>query len=155
MWTGARRATFIRIGAVTGALRSKKAMSTQDRNRATIVRLMKALDACEEDSIRAIIAPEASWWVLGVGSMDRETVIAQLKQMLGTARVAETTILGITAEGGRVAVESRGNFEFEDGRVYRNSYHHLFELSDGRVTAIREYLDLRVTEAVFGPMPTA
>lgn len=126
-----------------------------ERNRATILRLMKALDACDEAVIRAIIAPEASWWVLGVGTLDRETVIAQLNQMLGTATVAETTVIGTTAEGDRVAVESRGNFEFEDGRVYRNSYHHLFELRDGQVTAIREYLDLRITEAVFGPMTAA
>ena len=134
-------------------LRLNKAMSTQeDANRQTILNLMKALDACEEKVIRAIIDPKATWWVLGVGTLDVETMIAQLKQLLGTARIAETTILGTTAEGDRVAVESRGNFEFEDGRVYRNSYHHLFELREGRVVAVREYLDLRVTEAVFGPM---
>jgi len=128
-------------------------MSTEaEANRQTVLRLMKALDACEEGTIRAIIDPKATWWVLGVGTLDRETVIAQLKQMLGAARVAETMILGTTAEGDRVAVESRGNFEFEDGRAYRNNYHHLFELRDGRVVAIREYLDLRVTEAVFGPV---
>ena len=58
-------------------------------------------------------------------------------------------------EADRVAVESRGNFEFADGRVYRNSYHHLFELPDGHVVAIREYLDLRVFEEVFGPIAAA
>lgn len=129
-------------------------MSEQaERNRATIIRLMKALDTCDEGIVRDIVAPDASWWVLGVGTLDLDTLIGQLKAMLGTARIAETTIIGTTAEGDRVAVESRGNFEFEDGRTYRNSYHHLFELHDGRVTAIREYLDLRVTEASFGPLP--
>ncbi len=123
-----------------------------DANRQTVLRLMKALDACEEKTIREIIHPDASWWVLGVGTLDLDTVITQLKQMLGGARVAETTIIGTTSEGGRVAVESRGNFEFADGRVYRNSYHHLFELQGGRVVAIREYLDMRVAEKVFGPI---
>jgi ketosteroid isomerase-like protein len=126
-----------------------------ERNRATIIRLMQALDACDEPIIRDIIAPDATWWVLGVGTLDLDTVIGQLKAMLGSARVARTTITGTTAEGDRVAVESRGNFEFEDGRTYCNSYHHLFELRDGRVTAIREYLDLRVTEQAFGPLPAA
>jgi len=126
-----------------------------ERNRATVIRLMKALDGCDEAAIREIVAPDAGWWVLGVGTLDLDTLIAQTKALLGIARVAETTITGTTAEGDRVAVESRGNFEFEDGRAYRNSYHHLFELRDGRVTAVREYLDLRVTEATFGPMPTA
>jgi len=126
-----------------------------DANRATVVRFMAALDKCDSATIREIMAPEARWWVLGVGEMDRETVIGQLEQMLGTAVVAETTILATTAEGERVAVESKGNFEFEDGRTYRNSYHHVFLVRGGKVVGVREYLDLRVTEAAFGPMPNA
>jgi ketosteroid isomerase-like protein len=124
-----------------------------EANRATVLRLMTALDKCDSATIREIIAPDAPWWVLGVGEMDRETLISQLEQMLGTARVAETRILGTTAEGERVAVESKGNFEFEDGRIYRNSYHHLFVVRDGKVVGVREYLDLRVTEKTFGPLP--
>lgn len=123
-----------------------------DSNRATVLRLMKAMDKCDSETIREIIVPEANWWVLGVGTMDRETVIGQLEFLLGDARVAETHVIGTTAEGERVAVESRGNFEFADGRAYRNNYHHLFTLRDGRVVGVREYLDLRETERVFGPM---
>jgi ketosteroid isomerase-like protein len=124
-----------------------------EANRATVLRLMAALDQCDSATIREIIAADAPWWVLGVGEIDRETLISQLEQMLGSARVAETHILGTTAEGERVAVESKGNFEFEDGRTYRNSYHHLFLVRDGKVVGVREYLDLRVTEATFGPLP--
>ena len=121
-------------------------------NRAIVLRLMTALETCDVATIRAIIAPDATWWVLGVGSIDLETMIGQLRQMLGVAIVAETHIIGTTAEANRVAVESRGNFEFADGRAYRNRYHHLYELRDGKVIAVREYLDLRETERVFGPI---
>lgn len=126
--------------------------SLEDSNRALVLRLMKAFDQGDEDTIREIIAPQANWWVLGVGDLDRETLITQLKALLGGAQVAETTITGTTAEGERVAVESRGNFEFADGRVYRNHYHHLYEVRDGRVVGVREYLDLKESERVFGPM---
>lgn len=126
-----------------------------ENNRALVLRLMRAMDKCDADTIREIIAPDATWWVLGVGTLDRETVIAQLEALLGNARVAETEILGTTAEGERVAVESKGNFEFADGRVYRNDYHHLYKVRDGRVIGVREYLDLRVTEAVFGSMTSS
>jgi ketosteroid isomerase-like protein len=121
-----------------------------EANRQIVLRLMKALEASDVDALRELMAPEATWWVLGVGTMDRETLIAQSTAMLGTAKVAQTTILGTTAEDDRVAVESRGNFEFEDGRVYRNAYHQLFVVRDGKVRAVREYLDLAVTERVFG-----
>jgi ketosteroid isomerase-like protein len=126
-----------------------------ENNRTLVLRLMRAMDKCDADTIREIIAPDATWWVLGVGKLDRETVIAQLEALLGNARVAETEILGTTAEGERVAVESKGNFEFADGRVYRNDYHHLYKVRDGRVIGVREYLDLRITEAVFGPMTSS
>jgi ketosteroid isomerase-like protein len=121
-----------------------------DRNRATVLRLMEALNVCDADTIRSIMRPDADWWVLGMGTLDRDTMIAQLEQLLGSAKVAETHIFGTTAEDDRVAVESRGNFEFADGRVYRNSYHHLFTLHDGQVVGVREYLDLMHFQSVFG-----
>ncbi|WP_454882516.1 nuclear transport factor 2 family protein [Sphingomonas oryzagri] len=122
-----------------------------DRNRATVLRLMRAMDICDADTIREIIAPTATWWVLGVGVLDRENVIQQLQHLLGNAQVAETHIIGTTAEDDRVAVEARGNFVFADGRAYRNHYHHLYTLSADRVIGVREYLDLRETERIFGP----
>lgn len=123
-----------------------------ETNRAIVLRLMTALDACDVPTIRSIISPDATWWVLGVGDLDIDTMIGQLQHLLGSAKVAHTTIIGTTAEGDRVAVESRGNFEFADGSYYRNSYHHLFVVRDGKVTSVREYLDLRETERAFGPM---
>ena len=118
-------------------------MSTADRNRELVVRRMAALDKCDLTVIRSILAPDVSWYVSGVGLLDLETLLSQLRQMLGSAKVAHTRIVATTAEGERVAVESRGNFEFDDGRVYRNHYHHLFTVRDDRVVAVREYLDLQ------------
>jgi ketosteroid isomerase-like protein len=123
-----------------------------DRNRALVLRLMRAMDVCDAETIREIIAPDATWWILGVGEIDRENLIDQLQAMLGNARIAETHILGTTAEDDRVAIESHGNFVFEDGRAYRNRYHHLYVVRDGRIVAVREYLDLKETERVFGPI---
>ena len=52
----------------------------------------------------------------------------------------------------QVSSGTRLNIEFADGRAYRNHYHHLFTVRDGRVVGVREYLDLQETERVFGPM---
>ena len=131
---------------------SLDAQSLADRNRTLVIRLMAALDNCDLGTIRAIMAPDVEWYVSGVGTLDLETLLAQLQQMLGVATVAHTTILATTAEGERVAVESRGNFEFADGRTYRNHYHHLFTIRGDRVVGAREYLDLQETERAFGPM---
>src|SRR3546814_9360650 len=72
-----------------------------DANRDLVLRLMDALNECDVAIIREIIHPDAEWWVLGFGSFDRETLIAQLSDMLGAAKVKETKIIGTTAEGDR------------------------------------------------------
>ena len=123
-----------------------------DRNRDLVLRLMAALGLCDVETIRSILAPDVEWYVSGVGMLDLDTLLAQLQQMLGQASVAHTTIVATTAESERVAVESRGNFEFPDGRAYRNHYHHLFTVRGDRVVGVREYLDLREAERVFGPL---
>lgn len=128
------------------------AAALAERNRALVIRLMAALDKSDVATIRTILSPEVDWYVSGIGSMDGETLISQLTQMLGSAKVAQTTIVATTAEGERVAVESRGNFEFADGRTYRNYYHHLFTVRGDRVVGVREYLDLQETERAFGPL---
>lgn len=135
---------------MTPSVEASSQQALADRNRALVLRLMAALDTCDSATIRSIMAPDVAWYVSGVGTLDLDTLLGQLQAMLGAARVARTEIVATTAEGERVAVESRGNFEFDDGRAYRNHYHHLFTVRDDRVTGVREYLDLQETERVFG-----
>lgn len=140
---------------MTTLAESQDAQALADRNRDLVITLMQALDKCDLATIRSILALDVAWYVSGVGMLDLETLLTQMQQMLGMATVAQTTIVATTAEGERVAVESRGNFEFPDGRAYRNHYHHLFTVRDGRVVGVREYLDLQETERVFGAMGDA
>lgn len=136
----------------SGESSSRQALA--DRNRVIVLRLMTALDTADIATIRSIMAPDATWYVSGVGTLDLDTLLDQLQAMLGSAKAGCTQIVATTAEGERVAVESRGNFEFEDRRVYRNHYHHLFTVRDDRVIGVREYLDLQETERIFGMVGT-
>jgi ketosteroid isomerase-like protein len=45
------------------------------------------------------------------------------------------------AEGDWVVVESEGTGSFQNGRPYRNRYAIVFEIVDGRLRTIREYMD--------------
>ncbi len=61
------------------------------------------------------------------------------------------TIHAMTAEGDRVAVEATSRGDHASGQVYSNDYHFLFELRDGKILHLREYLDTeRVTEVLCG-----
>jgi ketosteroid isomerase-like protein len=57
------------------------------------------------------------------------------------ARMTSTKmeITGVTAEGGRVAIEAIGSSELKNGKWYNNIYHFLFVIDDGRIKRFHEY----------------
>jgi ketosteroid isomerase-like protein len=57
-----------------------------------------------------------------------------------TAEPLIFNIVGITAEGNRVAVESERHTKLLNGSVYHNRYHFLFIVNDGLISTIKEYL---------------
>jgi ketosteroid isomerase-like protein len=49
---------------------------------------------------------------------------------------------GMIGEGNRVAMEAHSEGELVDGKLYRNTYHFLFEFDDeGKITRMREHCD--------------
>lgn len=60
-------------------------------------------------------------------------------------------ILHMTAEGDRVAVEATSAGMHASGRLYENEYHFLFHIRDGKLLALKEYMDTeRVTDVLCG-----
>lgn len=59
------------------------------------------------------------------------------------------TITGTTAEGDRVAIEAESYGMTRSGKLYNNLYHLLVQLENGKIKAVREYLDSgHATEAL-------
>jgi ketosteroid isomerase-like protein len=55
----------------------------------------------------------------------------------------------MTAEGDRVAVEAESYAETITGKIYRNQYHFLITVRNGKVQSVKEYLDTMHTNEVF------
>ncbi len=110
-------------------------------NRTIALDVLAALSSGNADGVRELMAPDAVWWVPGVDTFDRETLLANLAATMDNVGSAALEIVGTTAEGERVAIEARGNFVFRDGTVYANTYHFLFVIRDGKVVKGHEYLD--------------
>jgi ketosteroid isomerase-like protein len=93
--------------------------------------------------IDALLHPDCKWWVQGWGILDRQALLAGLGRTIGRAASRSMRVVRSTAEDDRVAIVAEGAFVFAEG-VYRNSYHYLFTVSDGRILDGREYLDTLV-----------
>jgi len=53
----------------------------------------------------------------------------------------QMTVLRSIGEGDSLAVEVESSGDLKNGRRYRQQYHFAIELRDGKIAAVREYLD--------------
>jgi ketosteroid isomerase-like protein len=59
------------------------------------------------------------------------------------------TPIEMIAEGDRVAVEAEGYAELSNGRVYSPQSAFVFEIADGKIRSVREYLDTQHAHDIF------
>jgi len=103
-----------------------------------------------------MMTEDATWWVSGsVTGFSGLYEKQQLGQLLaGISGVYKSAALRITpqamiAEDGKVAVEAESYGELKSGRIYNARYHFLVETRDGKIAAIREYMDTLHAQQVF------
>ena len=96
-----------------------------------------------------MLAPDSRWWLPGhpqefpaAGWADKATVERRLAANLKLLPHGLEIIVGaMTAEDDRVAVEAESKAKLVNGTLYHNRYHFLFVVRDGRIHAVKEYLD--------------
>lgn len=95
------------------------------------------------------LSDTATWTVMGrpegfaLAGTKTKAEFTQLLQGIGAAmpKGLRLTPKALTAEGDRVAVEAESYGEHANGKVYNNLYHFLLEVREGKIQAVREYLD--------------
>lgn len=60
------------------------------------------------------------------------------------------SIVDMTAEGDRVAVEAETDSRMLNGKRYNNAYHFVFKLRDGKFYEVREYSCSYLAQSCFG-----
>ncbi len=120
-----------------------------EANRATAIRFIERLGTGVLDD--ALLAPDPHWWVPGMGLLAREKFEGFVIGFHALcAEPPVMTILGVTADGDRVAVEARCDAQLRDGAAYHNTYHFLLEFEDGKVKLAKEYNDTRHSTETVG-----
>jgi ketosteroid isomerase-like protein len=107
------------------------------------------LDAMSEDAI---------WWIVGKPHLfpgagtkskaDMERIWGNLFSHMKDG--LEMRVIGMVAEGDKVAAEIRSHADLKDGRVYENQYHMLFTLQQGKIVEVKEYADTLLIATLFG-----
>lgn len=120
-------------------------MSTEE-NKKVVEKMMAAFTAGRMDEVLSSLADSATWWVGGKFPLSGTKTKQEFAQLLagigdgldGNLRLSPKAW---TCEGDRVAVEVESYAKLKNGRVYNNFYHFLFEVRNGKIQKVKEYLD--------------
>lgn len=98
------------------------------------------------------VSPNVVWWVTGAGEIqDKLGAIAEMfERTLENGLGFKMTILDMISQDDKVAAEVHGYGKLTDGAIYDNFYYFLFEISDGKIVRVREYLDTKHVDQVYG-----
>lgn len=124
-------------------------------NKALVVKFLTAFSESRFDDALELMDDDGSWWVAGStdisGTYSKEAFRELASGVAGGTKAGiALSATGMTAEDNRVAVEAVSDGETLDGKRYLNQYHFLFECKNGKLTAVREYMDPMHVRDVFG-----
>lgn len=125
---------------------TKEVTEMSESNKAVVRDYFAKFSAGKVDEALAMMSDDCTWWIAGKFELSGTKTKAEMAELLkGMGDTIPNglaiTIKGLTAEGDRVAVEAESYGELVNGKVYNNEYHFMIEMSGGKISAVREYLD--------------
>ena len=124
-----------------------------------VLEFFRILSTGDLEAIRATLHPDATWqpMVEGIpgagihGPRDKivDGFLAPVRGLF-VAGDPKTTVDRMVSSGDTVMCESRGVGTLLDGRAYSNRYAWSIEVRDGKIFAIREYMDSHYVATLFG-----
>lgn len=127
---------------------------TAAHNKEVVLAFWKAFSESRFVDALALLSDDATWRVMGTTSISRTYTKVEFAALV--AGVSDSTEQGIavtpsllTAEDDRVAMEADSFGPMKSGKVYRNQYHFLHILKNGRICTVREYLDTEHVTDIF------
>jgi ketosteroid isomerase-like protein len=122
---------------------------TLERNKQVAVELFARFSAGDIPGVLALMTDDVTWRVPGkpeisraAGIYDKRRLERLFNRMLAQLQNGlKMTVSSSIAEGDQLAVEVESAGDLRNGRQYRQQYHFAITLRDGKIAAVREYLD--------------
>jgi uncharacterized protein len=135
-------------------------MSTE-LNKRIAVELFDRFSAGDIAGVLDTLTEDATWLIPGkpdsspaAGLYDKRKIGRLFQVMFDRLKSGlAMTVTGAIAEGDKVAIEVQSRGELTNGNVYEQQYHFLMQFRDGRICAVREYLDTQHAYAAWFQPP--
>jgi len=127
-----------------------------EENKALVREYFRRMQAGEA-TVADLMADDVTWWVpqsseLGGTHCGKAAVLALMAKGVDLYQLPlSVSIEEMVAERDSVCVQLAIEAKTAAGRPYRNDYHFAFRVRDGRIAAVREYVDTKyASELLFG-----
>lgn len=114
----------------------------------TVRTFVDALDRKDLETLAVLFAPDVSYTLMGyelpeLNGLGRDELLQVLPDMMAIFEddSPHLKITHLISEGNWVVIESEGTGTFRNGAPYKNRYGVFFEVADGKIKTIREYMD--------------
>jgi uncharacterized protein len=120
---------------------------SNQQNETVAMEFFRLLDSDDFENMRNLLADDVEWFAqtseLPGDFQGNDAVIEEMLKPYSALFEVKLTneILSVATNGPLVIVESRGKGVLRDGRSYENRYAWAFEIRDGKISVIREYMD--------------
>ncbi len=127
-------------------------------NKELVLEFVEAMRVSDVEKLGSMVTDDFTWWIAGktdylqtAGEHDKAFFLG----FFGSGgdsfpNGVAFEVTGMVAEGDKVAAEARLTATTAMGTDYDNLYHFLFEIQDGRVSRMREYMDTHHAKVTFG-----
>lgn len=130
---------------------------TIDQNKASVTKLVEGLgtngspdafDLLHEDAVWTVMTDPATFPVSG--DMSKRAFVEHMKKFHDSLPSGiHVSVTSVIADETRASVEATSSALLANGKSLDQAYHFAFELVDGRIVAVREYLDTARALAAF------
>ena len=130
-----------------------------EANKELVRRYLRAMSS-GDPSLPDLFTDDVTWWVppsspLGGVREGKAAVLALMSSGVGlydTSVPFGIEVEAMVAEGDWVALQMVMTARTAKGRDYRNFYHWAFRMRDGRICAVKEYVDTKYAhDLLFAP----
>jgi uncharacterized protein len=128
-----------------------------EHNKKLVGEFFTRFSAGDIEGVLGLMADDATWWIAGkpeqlsaAGDHSKEQIARVFYGMAGQLKNGlKMTVKSLIAEGDKVAVEAESYGELQNGRVYKQEYHMLMTIRDGKIGEVKEYLDTQHVFAIW------
>lgn len=134
-------------------------MSSNDyqRNKDAVRDFLLAIACGDVDTVKKLTTDDVQLITMGTSIISAKRDRAAMLETVGFLGQVlkpgmKMNFVSFTAEDDRVSCEAEGDGEFVNGTPYRNIYHFLAHLRDGKIRIFKEYIDTKYTDSVIQPL---